>query len=246
MSLRKQNDYAALDQADLVRLAQAGDREAFRAIMQLGNQRLFRIARGVVSDDAEAEDVLQEAYVRAFAAIGTFRGEANILTWLTRIVLNEARDRMRRRRPTVDLDQVEQAQQTAAEVIPFPHAFGPGAFGTGSPEVDAARMQIRSLIEQAVDELPAPFRMVFIMRDIEECSIEETAANLRLKPETVKTRLHRARRLLRQALDAQLGASMVGLFPFLGARCARITEAVLERLGREGRLAEAGGTFPSA
>lgn len=239
MSLRKPNDYAALDQADLVRLAQAGDREAFRAIMQQGNQRLFRIARGVVSDDAEAEDVLQEAYARAFAAIGGFRGEAGVLTWLTRIVLNEARDRVRKRRPMVNLDVVEQSWQ--AEVIPFPNAFG-----GGSPEVDAARMQIRSLIERAVDDLPAPFRMVFIMRDIEECSIEETAANLQLKPETVKTRLHRARRLLRQALDAQLGATMVGVFPFLGARCVRITEAVLARMEREGRLSEEPGTFPAA
>ena len=237
MSLRKPNDYVALDQADLVRLAQAGDREAFRAIMQQGNQRLFRIARGVVRDDAEAEDVLQEAYVRAFAAIGGFRGEAGVMTWLTRIVLNEARDRVRRRRTTVDMDIVEQAQQ--AEVIIFPNAFG-----GGSPEADAARMQIRGLIERAVDDLPAPFRMVFILRDIEECSIEETAANLQLKPETVKTRLHRARRLLRQALDAQLGATMVGVFPFLGARCACITEAVLARMEREGRLAPS-GTFPA-
>ncbi|QTC89021.1 RNA polymerase sigma factor [Brevundimonas pondensis] len=239
MSLRKPNDYVALDQADLVRLAQAGDREAFRVIMQQGNQRLFRMARGVVRDDAEAEDVLQEAYARAFAAIGGFRGEAGVQTWLTRIVLNEARDRVRRRRPTVDLDVLEQVQQQA-EVIPFPNTFG-----GGSPEVDAARMQIRGLIERAVDDLPAPFRMVFILRDIEECSIEETAANLQLKPETVKTRLHRARRLLRQALDAQLGATMVGVFPFLGARCVRITEAVLARMEREGRLAPA-GTFPAA
>jgi RNA polymerase sigma-70 factor (ECF subfamily) len=240
MSLRKPNDYAALDQAGLVRLAQAGDREAFRAIMQQGNQRLFRIARGVVGDDAEAEDVLQEAYARAFAAIAAFRGDAHILTWLTRIVLNEARDRVRRRRATVDLDQIEQAQQ--AEVIPFPNTV---AFGGGSPEADAARRQIRGLIERAVDDLPTPFRIVFIMRDIEECSIEETAANLQLKPETVKTRLHRARRLLRQALDEQLASSMVGAFPFLGARCARITGAVLERLGREGRLSEEPGTFPA-
>lgn len=125
-------------------------------------------------------------------------------------------------------------------MIPFPNAFA------GSPEVDAARMQIRGLIERAVDDLPAPFRIVFIMRDIEECSIEETAVHLQLKPETVKTRLHRARRLLRQALDEQLASSMAGAFPFLGARCARITGAVLERLGREGRLSEQPGTFPSA
>lgn len=242
MNLRKPKDYAALDQAALVRLAQVGDREAFRAIMQQGNQRLFRIARGVVGDDAEAEDVLQEAYARAFAAIAAFRGEAGVLTWLTRIVLNEARDRMRRRRPTVDLKVLEQAQQ--AEVIPFPNAFGSSLSSGASPEVEAARMQIRGLIERAVDDLPAPFRMVFILRDIEECSIEETAANLQIRPETVKTRLHRARRLLRQALDAQLGATMVGAFPFLGVRCARITEAVLARMEREGRLVPS-GTFPA-
>lgn len=237
----KRADHDALGEAELVRLAQAGDREAFRVIMQRGNQRLFRIARGVVRDDAEAEDVLQEAYARAFAAIGAFRGEAGIMTWLTRITLNEARGRLRRRRPTVGLDQIEAAQRDGAQVIPFP-----GAFGTESPEAGTARAQIRRLIEHAVDELPEAFRVVFIMRDIEECSIEETAANLGLKPETVKTRLHRARRLLRQALDAKLATTVVEAFPFLGARCRRITDAVLERLEAEGRLAETTGTFPAA
>ena len=230
-------DHAALDEAELVRLAQAGDGDAFRAIMQRGNQRLFRVARGVVRDDAEAEDVLQEAYVRAFAAIGGFRGEAGVMTWLTRIVLNEARGRLRKRRPMVDLDQIEAAQMDGAQVIPFPNAFG-----TASPEADAARAQIRGLIEHAVDDLPEAFRIVFIMRDIDECSIEETAANLDLKPETVKTRLHRARRLLRDALDAKLASTMVEAFPFMGARCSRITEAVLARLEADGRLAGGPGT----
>lgn len=225
----RQVDHAALDEAELVRLAQAGDPEAFRAIMQRGNQRLFRVARGVVRDDAEAEDVLQEAYVRAFAAIGGFRGEAGVMTWLTRIVLNEARGRLRRRRPMVGLEQIEAAQMDGAQVIRFPNAFG-----TASPEADAARAQIRALIEHAVDELPEAFRVVFIMRDIEECSIEETAANLDIRPETVKTRLHRARRLLREALDAKLASTMAEAFPFMGAGCNRITEAVLARL-------EAGG-----
>ena len=218
-----------LGEAELVRRAQAGEGDAFRVIMQRGNQRLFRVARGVVRDDGEAEDVLQEAYVRAFAAIGGFRGEAGVMTWLTRIVLNEARGRLRRRRPMVGLERIEAAQMDGAEVIPFPNAFG-----TASPEADAARAQIRGLIEHAVDDLPEAFRIVFIMRDIEECSIEETAANLDLKPETVKTRLHRARRLLREALDARLASTMVEAFPFLGARCGRITEAVLARLAAGG------------
>src|SRR5690606_14559838 len=115
-------------------------------------------------------------------------------------------------RPMVELEQIEAAQMDGAQVIPFPNAFG-----TASPEADAARAQIRGLIEHAVDDLPEAFRVVFIMRDIEECSIDETAANLDLKPETVKTRLHRARRLLRQALDAQLASTMAEAFPFMGA-----------------------------
>lgn len=233
----KQADHDKLDETELVRLAQAGDGEAFRVIMQRGNQRLFRMARGVVRDDSEAEDVLQEAYARAFAAIGGFRGEAGVMTWLTRIVLNEARGRLRRRRPMVQLDQIEAAQMAGAQVIPFPNAFG-----SASPEADAARAQIRGLIEHAVDDLPEAFRMVFIMRDIEECSIEETAANLGVKPETVKTRLHRARRMLRTALDAQLASTMVEAFPFMGARCNRITEAVLARLAAQGRLVGWSGT----
>lgn len=222
----------ALGEAELVRLAQAGDGDAFRVIMQRGHQRLFRVARGVVRDDAEAEDVLQEAWVRAFAAIGSFRAEAGIMTWLTRIVLNEARGRLRRRRPTVGLEAVEAAQAEAGQVIRFP-----GSFGTASPEADAARAQMRGLIEQAVDELPEAFRVVFILRDIEACSIEETAATLGVRPETVKTRLHRARRLLREALDAQLASAMGDAFPFLGPRCERITAAVLARLAGEGRIA---------
>ena len=217
-------DYAALAEPDLAAFARAGDREAFRAIMQRCNQRLFRIARAVVRDDAEAEDVLQEAYTRAFAAIAGFRGEAGVATWLTRIVLNEAHGRLRVRRPTVELDEVETAQ-VSAQVLSFP-----GRNGAEDPEADAARAQIRRMLEHAVDDLPEPFRLVFILREVEELSVEETAAHLGIRPETVKTRLHRARRRLREALDARLADVMVGAYPFLGARCARITEAVLQRL----------------
>jgi len=219
-------DYAALAEVDLVARARDGDREAFRAIMTRCNQRLFRIARAVVRDEAEAEDVLQEAYARAFAAISGFRGEAGIATWLTRIVLNEAHGRLRRRRETVDLDVLETAS-ASAQVLSFP-----GAAKTDDPEADAARAQIRRLLERAVDDLPEPFRLVFMLREVEELSVEETAAHLGLKAETVKTRLHRARRRLREALDAQLADVMVGAYPFLGARCERITTAVLERLSK--------------
>jgi len=217
-------DYARLPETDLVDRARAGDREAFRAIMTLCNQRLFRVARAVVRDEAEAEDVLQEAYLRAFAAIGGFRGEAGIATWLTRIVLNEAHGRLRGRRTTVDLDALEAAQETS-QVLNFP-----GTPKRDDPEADAARAQIRRLLERAVDDLPEPFRLVFILREVEDLSVEETANHLNLKVETVKTRLHRARRRLRDALDAQLADVMVGAYPFLGARCERISDAVLRRM----------------
>jgi len=219
-------DYAALDEATLVAHARAGRREAFAALMQRGNQRLFRIARAVVRDESEAEDVLQEAYVRAFAKLAEFRGEASIYTWLTRIVLNEAHGRLRKRRNTVDLDAIEAAQGGEGRILMFP-----GAPVSADPERDAAIAETRRLLERAVDELPEAFRLVFVMREVEGCSIAETAANLGVKAETVKTRLHRARRLLREALDAQLANALTGAFPFLGARCQRITDAVLARMG---------------
>lgn len=224
----RQADYQAMDESELVERARRGEREAFRAIMTRCNQRLFRIARSLAPDDAEAEDVLQEAYVRAFAAIGRFRGEAGILTWLTRITLNEARGRLRRRRTMVDIDEIEAAQSGRGQVVAFP-----AASMAADPETDAARAQVRRLLESAVDELPEAFRTVFIMRDVEECSIEETAASLGLKPETVKTRLHRARRQLRKALDEKLSSSLGSAFPFLGARCQAITERVLARMAPE-------------
>src|SRR5436190_5147670 len=188
-------DYAGLSESQIVAAARSGDHEAFRAIMQRHNQHLFRVARGLMGDDAEAEDVLQEAYVRAFEHFSGFRGEAAVATWLTRIVINEANGRLRSRRPTVEIDAIETAQ-AGAQVIGFP-----GRGGT-SPEADAAEAQIRRLLESAVDKLPPAFRVVFILREVEELSVEDTAAQLGLRPATVKTRLHRARRLLRTALEA--------------------------------------------
>ncbi len=217
--------YDTLGETELVELARKGHRGAFRTIMQRCNQRLFRVARAIVGSEPEAEDVVQEAYTKAFAAIGAFRGEAGILTWLTRIAINEARGRLRGRRNTVDLEEIEIAQGQGRQVIPFP-----GNSETETPEASAARMQVRQLIEKAVGDLPPAFRVVFVMRDIEDCSIQETADFLGIPPETVKTRLHRARRLLRSALDETIGAGMKGAFPFLGARCQRMTEAVLARL----------------
>lgn len=216
--------YESLAETELTELARSGERGAFAAIMQRYNQRLFRVARSVVRDDNEAEDVLQEAYTRAFANFAQFRGDSGLATWLTTITLNEARGRLRRRRNNVGLEALE-AQQESGRVIMFPSPFG-----SASPEADAARAEARRLLERAVDELPEAFRVVFIMREIDELSVEETAQTLGIRAETVKTRLHRARRLLRDSLDQTLGSAVKEAFPFMGARCGRITEKVLERL----------------
>jgi RNA polymerase sigma-70 factor (ECF subfamily) len=218
-------DYASLEESALVERVLDGDRAAFRHVMQRCNQRLFRVARAVVNDEAEAEDVVQEAYVHAYGKLASFRGEASLLTWLTRIVLNEAYGRLRRRRPTVDVERVDVAQAETGRVLAFPSRYG-----SEDPAAAAARAQIRRVVEHAIEGLPEAFRVVFVMREIEECSVEETAEALGLRAETVKTRLHRARRLLRAALQDTLAATLSDAFPFLGQRCDRMSAAVLARL----------------
>ncbi|MGF9758745.1 RNA polymerase sigma factor [Microvirga sp. 0TCS3.31] len=216
-----------LDDRALVERARQRDGAAVRLIMQRHNRRLFRTARSVLHDDAEAEDVVQETYVRAFTHLDGFRGEAQLSTWLTRITLNEALGRLRRRRITVGLKDIDAINdQGEARVI-----YLPSARQHSDPEAAAAQAEVRRLLERAVDELPEHFRMVFMLRDIEEMSVEETASHLGLRPETVKTRLHRARRLLRQSLDRTLSSAVSDVFPCAGARCSRITQTVLERLG---------------
>ena len=219
-------DLDAVEDAELVCLALQRDGHAFRTIMQRHNRRLYRCARSIVRDDSEAEDIVQEAYADAFSNLASFRGESSLATWLTRITVNEALGRVRRRRPTVELATLDAAAPGKAQVIPFP------LMTTNSdPERAAAQREIRRLIERAIDDLPELFRAVFVMRDIEDMSVEETADFLGLRPATVKTRLHRARRLLRKALDAQLASTLTDAFPFDGMRCARMTDAILQRFG---------------
>jgi len=215
-----------LDDAQLVELALEQNGAAFRIIMQRNNQRLYRIARAVVQNDSEAEDVVQDAYVNAFGNLGKFRGEASLATWLTRITLNAALARLRGQRPMVELEVLDAELSGKSQIIPFP--LMPTA---SDPERAAAQRQIRNLIERAIDDLPEPFRVVFVMRDVEELSIEETADFLGLPPATVKTRLHRARHRLRRALDAQLASTLTEAFPFDGKRCAHTADRVLGRLG---------------
>ncbi len=213
-------DYARLDEVSLCGLAQGGDGAAFGAITQRCNERQFRLPPGVLGDDNEAEDVLQEAYVRAFAALPGYRAESSVATWLAAITLNEARGRLRRRRRLVDLALVDEHPRLLINPPADP-----------SPEARAARAVARGLLARAIDALPTEFRLVFMLREVDGCSVAETAATLAIKPPTVRTRLHRARALLRRALDATLADAITETFPFRGARCARITSAVLLRLG---------------
>lgn len=222
-ALESRPDYSGMDDGNLALHAKRGSHDAFRALMQRGNQRLFRLARAIVKDDSEAEDVVQETYVRAFAGIASFRGDSNIFTWLSRITLNEANGRLRKRRHLVDIDHLDAAQSAGTQIV-----FFPGVEAT--PETDAARTQIRRLIERAVDDLPEAFRLVFVLRDIQECTVAETADCLGVREETVKSRLHRARRLMRAALSDTIAATMAEAFPFAGERCRRIVANVLARL----------------
>jgi RNA polymerase sigma-70 factor, ECF subfamily len=220
-------DYERLDDGRLVELARAGDPRAFRAIMQRHNRRLYRTARGVLGDDTEAEDVVQDAYLNAFKNLAGFRGEASLATWLTRIALNEALGRKRRQRPSVGLETLDHlSQEEESRVVIFPGARPPS-----TPEAETGRAEMRRILEQAVDQLPEPFRLVFVLREMEQMSVEETATQLQLREETVKTRLHRARKLLRVALEEKLGGVVQESYGFDGERCERLTTRVLQRIG---------------
>lgn len=216
------------EEAELVRRALGRDQTAFRAIMERHNRRLYRVARSILRNDSEAEDVVQEAYVNAFTHLDCFRGDSSLATWLSRITMNEALARLRRECPAVELDAFE-AQRTEAQIIQFPQTGAPD-----DPERTMAQREILQLVERAADNLPEIFRIVFVTRVIEGMSVEETAALLGLQPETVKTRLHRARRLVREQLDEQIGPVLMDAFPFAGRRCERLTNAVMERLGFAG------------
>ena len=214
-------------EADLLAAARGGDESAIRALVQANNRRLFRVARAVLRDDAEAEDVVQETYVRAFTRLAGFEGKSAFSTWLTRIALNEALGRLRRRRPTVDLELLEQAlDEGGAEIIAFPGARPPE-----NPETETGRMQMKALLEELVDALPPAFRVVFVLRAVEEMSTEEVAAYLGIKPETVKPRLHRARKLIRAGIEERLSPTFGDIFPFDGERCVHMADRVVARLG---------------
>jgi RNA polymerase sigma-70 factor, ECF subfamily len=210
--------------AELVRCALDRDEKAVRAIMLANNRRLFRLARGILRNDSEAEDVVQETYVRAFTHLSDFRGDSSLSTWLGRIAINEALGRVRRQRPGVEWTSLPPGA-LEARIIQFPLS------SPDDPEKSMAQREIQQVVEQAIDELPEAFRLVFITRVIEGMNVAETAELLGLKSETVKTRLHRARAMLRDNVEKKIGPVMMDAFPFAGRRCARLTDAVLKRLG---------------
>jgi len=214
-------------EADLVRRASRKEEAAIRSIIQVHNRRLYRVARSIVRDDGEAEDVLQEAYFRAFSALPNFRGDSSLATWLTRIVLNEALQRVRKHTDT-PVAHIDPPPEPHADIIPFPFS----GQHLVDPERAASQREICRLLEHQIDLLPEEFRTVLVARAIEGLSIEETADLYGIRPETVKTRLHRARKLLKSSLEEHIGPLFSDVFPFDGKRCERLTNAVVARLGR--------------
>ncbi|TFW25051.1 RNA polymerase sigma factor [Massilia arenosa] len=219
--------HAHQSDADLAHLAAHGDHRAFESLMRRHNRALYRTARSIVRDDAEAEDVLQESYLLVYRHLLDFRGAASLGTWLTRIVINEATGRLRK-------------SQRRAEILPIgPQALDdqdktimPDATADTpeQPEQAALRNEARRLIEANIDALPDSFRTVFVLRAVEEYTVEETAAALNLPEATVRSRHFRARALLREALAREFDHALDSAFGFDGARCDRIVVGVLARM----------------
>ncbi len=198
------------------------EHRAFAQIMRRHNRRLFRTARAILRDDAEAEDALQEAYVQAYRALPGFRGEAQLSTWLVRIVANEALGRLRKRRRGAEVIALGTEEGWAERQM--------DESDEAQPERAVERAQSLRLIETKIDDLPDAFRAVFVLRAVEELSVEETAEALDIPAATVRTRYFRARALLREALARELDLALQDAFGFAGARCDRIVAHVLARL----------------
>jgi RNA polymerase sigma-70 factor (ECF subfamily) len=196
----------------------------FTNVMRRYNQRLFRVARSILRHDADAEDALQDAYVQAYRKIDEFRGDAELSTWLTRIVINQAlmRVRSRARDGVVVPFHGHDGEPGPEPEVPDEH--------TESPSDAVIRGELRRMLEQRIDELPDAFRMVFVMREVEEMTARETADALGIPEATVRTRLFRARALLRTALERDVDSARSGAFGFDGARCDRIVARVIARL----------------
>jgi RNA polymerase sigma-70 factor (ECF subfamily) len=213
---------STLPDSEVVRRVRAGERALFEVLMRRHNQRIYRAARAVVKDETEVEDVMQQAYINAFTHLDQFEERSEFSTWLTRIALNEAfarREKMRRAESvTTNVDDEGRAlMETITSSQP-------------DPERQAYAQELRDVLEAAVDELPESYRTVFMLRDIEGLTTSETGVGLGLGDEAVKTRLHRARAMIRRSVSARIGAAAVGAFQFHAPRCDRVVNAVLERI----------------
>jgi RNA polymerase sigma-70 factor, ECF subfamily len=220
------------DDAALAQLAAQGDHDAFTQIMRRYNQRLYRLAISVIGEASEAEDVLQESYVRAFYAFGSYAGAGSLGAWLARIVRNEAIDRLRARdsrrsHVAIEADLGEPSDDSEMNVNDDPAGAPATQF---DPQVLAVNSELRHLLEAAIQRLPEQFRTAFVLREVEGLSVEETAEYLGIPAATVKTRDHRARNLLRGYLRTDIDTTIPRTFPFLGSTCERLVQRVLNRL----------------
>jgi RNA polymerase sigma-70 factor (ECF subfamily) len=215
------------DEMELARRVAGADHDAFERLMRQHNSKLFRVARSILRDDAEAEDALQDAYLDAYRHIDRFRGGSRLGTWLTRIVINHALMRLRKSRRDRQFTPVQATEEGPAR----PHE--PQDPAAEPPDGAAFRSELRRLLERRIDELPPMFRTVLVMRDVEEMSAQEVAECLAIPAATVRTRLFRARALLRASLTRDVDVAAVNLFGFAGDRCDRIVARVLARVRQD-------------
>ena len=231
MTAQARYDYEQLPDQELAACCGRNETQAVRLVTQRNNQRLFRTAWSILRNRVEAEDAVQEGYVRAFNAITSFKGESSLSTWLTRIVINESLMRRRaskRRSIALNSNSVLVMDEYREKLMGSPER-------RSSPEAAIMRKQLAKLLEDAIARLPESFRIVFVLREIEGLSVEETADALEIMPQTVKTRALRARRRLQKMLDPELRCALGETFPFAGADCETLTSRVLQRLGLDGR-----------
>ncbi len=207
---------------EIVDRVKAGDTALYEIIMRRYNQRLYRVARAILRDDAEAEDVMQDAYVRAYQYLGQFAGRAPFSIWLTRIAVNEALGRLRLRGRNQQFDDTDQDGDASMNLVET----------SLDPEHSATKTELGHLLDDAVLALPDPYRLVVMMRDVEELSTSETAAALDLSEENVKVRLHRGHAMIRGWLFTHVGAKAKDAFPFMGVRCDRVVSGVFARLAK--------------
>jgi RNA polymerase sigma-70 factor (ECF subfamily) len=214
------------DDATLAGRIALKDQTAFEQLMRRHNGRLFRVSRSILKDDAEAEDALQDAYLEAYKHIADFRGDAQIATWLTRIVVNQALMRLRKQKRHRNVVPIAGADRSREDetVIDVPDTRAE------SPRDALFRAEVRKMIERRIDELPLNFRTVFVMREVEDLSVQETAACLAIPEATVRTRLFRARALMRESLARDMDMAATDAFAFAGGRCDRIVANVLARV----------------